>query len=161
MIQQMLAIWSLVPLPFLKPAWTSGSSRFTYCWSLAWRIVSFTSVWDECNCAVVWTFFGITFLWDWNDSRNSCVVQCKWCISLALHCPDQPVPTSPTHLLPSQHSGSYFPEKGWNLCFLQCKYRVLINGSPGRSPPSFVYIRIWLHWVLVAACGIFYYDMWV
>ena len=31
MIQRMLAIWSLVPLPFLKPAWTSGSSRFTYC----------------------------------------------------------------------------------------------------------------------------------
>ena len=22
----------------------------------------FTSVWDVCNCAVVWTFFGITFL---------------------------------------------------------------------------------------------------
>ena len=37
-IQRMLAIWSLVPLPFLKPAWTSGSSWFTYCWSLAWRI---------------------------------------------------------------------------------------------------------------------------
>ena len=34
MIQQMLAIWPLVPLPFLKPAWTSGSSWFTYCWSL-------------------------------------------------------------------------------------------------------------------------------
>ena len=27
-----LAIWSLVPLPFLKPAWTSGISRLTYCW---------------------------------------------------------------------------------------------------------------------------------
>ena len=40
MIQQMLVIWSLVPLPFLKPAWTSGSSWFTYCWSLAWRILS-------------------------------------------------------------------------------------------------------------------------
>ena len=40
MIQQMLAIWSLVPLSFLKPAWTSGSSQFTYCWSLAWRILS-------------------------------------------------------------------------------------------------------------------------
>ena len=38
MIQRMLAIWFLVPLPFLKPAWTSGSSQFTYCWSLAWRI---------------------------------------------------------------------------------------------------------------------------
>ena len=30
MIQWMLAIWSLVPLPFLKPAGTSGSSQFTY-----------------------------------------------------------------------------------------------------------------------------------
>ena len=40
MIQRMLAIWSLVPLPFLKPAWTSASSRFPYCWSLAWRILS-------------------------------------------------------------------------------------------------------------------------
>ena len=42
MIQQMLVIWSLVPLPFLNPPWTSGSSWFTYCWSQAWRIVSIT-----------------------------------------------------------------------------------------------------------------------
>ena len=28
----------------------------------------FTSVWDECNCAVVWAFFGIAFLWDWNKN---------------------------------------------------------------------------------------------
>ena len=40
MIQWMLAIWSLVPLPFLNPAWTSGSSQFTYCWNLVWRILS-------------------------------------------------------------------------------------------------------------------------
>ena len=24
------------------------------------------SVWEECNCWVVWTFFGIVFLWDWS-----------------------------------------------------------------------------------------------
>ena len=42
MIQQMLAIWSLVPLPFLNPAWTSGSPWFLYYWSLAWRILSIT-----------------------------------------------------------------------------------------------------------------------
>ena len=42
MIQWMLAIWSLVPVPFLKPAWTSGSSQVTYCRSLAWRILSIT-----------------------------------------------------------------------------------------------------------------------
>jgi len=27
----------------------------------------FTSVWDEWNCVVVWAFFGIAFLWDWNE----------------------------------------------------------------------------------------------
>ena len=28
----------------------------------------FTRVWDECNCVVVWAFFGIAFLWDWNEN---------------------------------------------------------------------------------------------
>ena len=28
----------------------------------------FASPWDECNGTVVWTFFGIAFLWDWNES---------------------------------------------------------------------------------------------
>ena len=67
MIQWMLAIWSLVPLPFLNPAWTPESSQFMYCWTLAWRIWGIT-VWDECNCATIWAFFGIAFLWDWNEN---------------------------------------------------------------------------------------------
>ena len=28
----------------------------------------FTSMWDVCNCVVVWAFFGIAFLWDWNEN---------------------------------------------------------------------------------------------
>ena len=28
----------------------------------------FASVWDECNCVVVWTFLGIAFLGDWNEN---------------------------------------------------------------------------------------------
>ena len=28
----------------------------------------FASVWDEYNCAVAWTFFGVAFLWDWNEN---------------------------------------------------------------------------------------------
>ena len=28
----------------------------------------FASMWDECNCAVVWTFFGIAFLCDHNEN---------------------------------------------------------------------------------------------
>ena len=48
-----LTSWSLVPLPFLNPAWTSGSSWFMYCWSLAWRILSITLLVYEIR-AVVW-----------------------------------------------------------------------------------------------------------
>ena len=28
----------------------------------------FVSMWDECNCVVVWTFFGIAFPWDQNEN---------------------------------------------------------------------------------------------
>ena len=28
----------------------------------------FASMWDECNCVVVWTFFGIAFLCNWNEN---------------------------------------------------------------------------------------------
>ena len=42
MIHRMLEIWSLVPLSFLNLACTFGSSQFTYCWSIAWRILSTT-----------------------------------------------------------------------------------------------------------------------
>ena len=28
----------------------------------------FASVWDECDCVVVWTLFGIVFLWDQNEN---------------------------------------------------------------------------------------------
>ena len=34
----------------------------------------FASVWDECNSAVVWTFFGIALLWDWNENWPSPVL---------------------------------------------------------------------------------------
>ena len=54
----------------------------------------FASMWDECNCAVVWAFFGIAFLWDWNENwpLQSCghfwVFQICWPLSAALsqHC---------------------------------------------------------------------------
>ena len=31
----------------------------------------FASMWDESNCAVVWTFFAIIFLWDWDENTFS------------------------------------------------------------------------------------------
>ena len=65
MIQQKLAIWSLVPLTFLNPACTSASSQFMHYWSLAegfWALPWEHVKWA--HCAVVWTLFGTTLLWD-------------------------------------------------------------------------------------------------
>ena len=70
MIHRMLAIWSLVPLPFLNPSWTSGS--FLVYILLKPGLKDFehylVSMWKECNCMVVWAFFGIAFLGDWNEN---------------------------------------------------------------------------------------------
>ena len=52
---------------FSNPVWTSGSSRFMYCWSLAWRIIlSITLLAREMNAIVsifehslAFPFFGI------------------------------------------------------------------------------------------------------
>ena len=55
MIQRMLAIWSLVSLPFLKPGWTCGSSWFAYSWNLAWRILSITLL--SCEMSAIGRWF--------------------------------------------------------------------------------------------------------
>ena len=51
-----LNIWKLTVHVLLKP----GLENFEH---------YFASMWDECNCAGVWTFFGIAFLWNWNENR--------------------------------------------------------------------------------------------
>ena len=70
MIQRMLAICSLVPLPFLNPACISESSRFTYYLKPSLKDFEhdLASMWNECNCAVVSTFFGFDLLWDGNEN---------------------------------------------------------------------------------------------
>ena len=50
-----LNIWKFTVHVLLKP----GLENFEH---------YFTSMWDECNCVVVWAFFGIAFLWDWNEN---------------------------------------------------------------------------------------------
>ena len=86
MIQWMLAIWSLVPLLFLNPAWTSGSSQFMYCWSLTWRILSITFLACEMS-AIVYQFehslalplFGIGVKTDlFQSCCHCCVSQVCW-----------------------------------------------------------------------------------
>ena len=40
----------------------------------------FASEWNDCNCVVVWTFFGIAFLWDgkWKLTFSSPVVTAEF-----------------------------------------------------------------------------------
>ena len=66
-----LNIWNFTVQVLLKPS----LENFEY---------YFASVWDECNCAVVWTFFGTAFFWDWNENwlfqscGHCCVFQICW-----------------------------------------------------------------------------------
>ena len=53
-----LNIWHFMVHILLKP----GLENFEH---------YLASMWDECNCVVVWAFFGITFLWDWNENTIS------------------------------------------------------------------------------------------
>ena len=87
MTQQMLTIWSFVPLPFLNPVWTSASSQFMYLKpGLENCEHYFAIVWDEYNCEVVWTFlalpfFGIGMKTDLFQSCGHCwVFQICWYI---------------------------------------------------------------------------------
>ena len=50
-----LIIWKFMVHILLK----TGLENFEY---------YFASMWDDCNCAVVWAFFGIIFVWDWNEN---------------------------------------------------------------------------------------------
>ena len=50
-----LSIWKFLIHVLLKPSLKNFEHYFA-------------SVWNECNCVVVWAFFEITFLWDWNEN---------------------------------------------------------------------------------------------
>ena len=50
-----LNIWNFLVHVLLKPS----LENFEHC---------FASMWNKCNCEVVWTFFGTAFLWDWNEN---------------------------------------------------------------------------------------------
>ena len=69
MIWHILAIWSHSSAS-LKPS--------LYIWKLSiYELLKpslkdfehyLADMWNEGNCSVVWTFFGITLLWDWNET---------------------------------------------------------------------------------------------
>ena len=77
----------------------SGSSAFSKSSLNIWMFLSrvllkpsleniehyFASMWHECNCVVVWTFFGIAFLWDWNENWPFPVLGHWWVFQIWWH----------------------------------------------------------------------------
>jgi len=43
------------------------------------------SMWNECNWTVVWTFFGIVILWDWNENGHFPVLWPCWVFQICWH----------------------------------------------------------------------------
>ena len=86
MIQRMLEIWSLVPLPFLNPAWTSGSSWFMYYWSLAWRILSITLLACEMSASVRYFEHSLTLTFFRIRKKNILFQSCGHCIVFQICC---------------------------------------------------------------------------
>ena len=79
----------------------SGSSAFVKCSLNIWKFTVhillklglqnfeqyFASMWDECNCPVVWAFFSIAFLWDWNENTfSSPVATAEFCHCWQIEC---------------------------------------------------------------------------
>ena len=64
-----LNIWKFMVHVLLKP----GLEDFEH---------YFTSMWDECNWVVVWAFFGIAFLWDWNENWPFPVLEISKCAGI-------------------------------------------------------------------------------
>ena len=73
---KMLAIWSPVSSAFSK------SSLYMWKFSVHVQLKPsledfehyLASMWNEHNCTVVWPFFGIAFLWGWNENWLSPVL---------------------------------------------------------------------------------------
>ena len=55
-----LNIWKFSVHILLKPGLENVERYFASVWDFA----------DECSCAVIWSFFGIASLWDWNENLS-------------------------------------------------------------------------------------------
>ena len=114
------------------------------------------SMWDECNCIVVWTFFGDAFLWDWNEN---------WCFS-------SPVANTELVMLPKAHLTSHSGMSGskwvitplwlsrslrpflYSSSMYSC-YLVLISSAFIRSFPFLSFIRPILAWNVPLILSVF------
>ena len=151
MIQWVLAIWSLVPRPFLKPAWTSGSSWFTYCWDFM-RTLSIILLACEMS-AIVWYFehslalpcFGIGMKTDLFQSCGHCwVFQICWNIEYSTFT------ASPFNIW-NRSTGIPSPPLA---LFVVMRYKAHLTSHSRMSGSRWVIIPSWLSWSWRSFCTV-------
>ena len=155
----MLVIWSLVPLPFLNPAWRSGNSQFMNSWSLACRILSTTLLTCEMNAIVQWfehflalLFFGTGMKTDLFQSYGRCWVfhicwhiECSTFIMSSFRIWNNEIPSPPLFLqivmllkaLWTSHSGclALSAKKPMAPHSSTLAWKIPLTEEPGRYSP--------------------------
>jgi len=126
-----LNIWKFMVHVLLKP----GLENFEH---------YFTSVWNECNCVVVWAFFGIAFLWHWNENWPFPVLWSICYKKVLLRAKTNPLYliTKAMVTLPEEFEWSSGWEewnfdnwlfKGWNTISWGKRLFLFVHCSPGSS----------------------------
>ena len=141
----MLALWSLVPLPFLNLFCTSGSSKFMYFWSLDGKILSITLLVYKMSATIqqfphslVLPFFGIGIKTDLFQSCGHCwVFQFCWKHPHSKH----PLPTTQEKTLHMDITRWSTPKSDW-LYSLQPKMEkhYIVNKNKTRC---WLWLRSW------------------
>ena len=126
----------------------------------------FASVWDECNCVVVWAFFGSAFLWDWNENWHfsSPVATAEFSkfagMLSAATSPPEPIPSWLGSARPAFHGHSCCHTRAhrWQHCI----------PKPLRSPFSYLRTVVksfmsWIALIFTFSCfpSIFLPGLWV
>ena len=160
-------IWSLVSLPFLNPTCTSGSSQFTNCWSLTWRILSITLVAWEMSVIVqsfehslVLPFLGTGMKADFFQSCGYC-----WVFQICWHIEHNTLMPPSFRILNSSAGIKSFPLALLIECFLKPTSHSRMPGSGWVTTPSwlsgslrsFLYLCVFLLSLLHLFC--FYFNL--
>ena len=146
---------------------TSGSTAFSTSSLCIWKFLVhvllkptlkdfedyLASMWNERNCMVVWTFFGIAFLWDWNENWPFPVLWLLLNFLLSLFITEYLISAILTHKywewktkikyelnFPAFHSGLHFPK------FFR-QYFLFLAPLDIQRPQGYIYIYTHTHYI--------------
>jgi len=137
-----LNIWKFTVQVLLKPGWENFEHYFT-------------SVWDECNCAVVWALFDIAFLCDWNENWPFPVCGHCWLFQICWHIECSSLIASSFRIWNSS-TGIPLPSLALFIVMLSKAHLTL---HPRMSGSRWVITPSWLSWSWRFFCTVLLYIL--